>query len=124
MGFISKLKQFFTKKKKKVNPQNNMGNLVLQTPISIMDNNDNFMPVPQAYMSYSASTMDVSGIFDIEDEATNYKAQRDEKLQTFKANKEKAKKSKVDKAAEEKERAWIKEIIKIAKQPKPDGKTT
>lgn len=106
MGLIQRLIKFFSKNK--LNPQNK-GNHVIQpipsTPIK--GNNLNYMPYLSACTTNAIFDLDA-----ISAEVDDYKAQRDERLKTFKANK----------AAEEKEREWIKDIIKIAKQDKKDGK--
>ena len=124
MWLIKKIKNLFRRKKKLNTFQNNLDGFSVVTPSSLASNNDNFMPYV-ANIASSASTFDASWLMsrdDVENEARQYKAQRDEKLKTFKANKPKAK-TKAEKEAEKKEVEWIKDIIRIAKQPKQDGKT-
>lgn len=112
MSLLNKIKCFFSRKKKEVKLQNKM-----EPQVSIFDNTNQNMPLT----GYTSVCNFIS--FDpCEYEVTQYKAQRDEKLKNFKANKAKILKSKADKETEEKERQWIKDIIKIAKQPIPDGK--
>jgi hypothetical protein len=87
------------------------------------NNNENKIDEIMPVTGCTTNTRYIMGVDPCKSEVETYKKQRDDKLKTFKANKEQAKKTKEQKELEAKEREWIKDIIKIAKQD-TNGKTT